>query len=225
MPGVEDLDEPARSIAEAAVRAGLTVDEVRVSSPARAELVAALGLGSVSRSVWAVVWRAVEWVTVQASGSERARCRRCRLPVRWVSTEARGKAIPLDPLPHPSGNVVLVEVEGSSRRVARVLARGEVSPERTYRPHFATCGSRQPARPADDGRQDRAAGAAASAVEDDAPPVSSPPAGARSVPRGEVLVWCDQCAWTTTRPDKPGYARSARLAHRMREHPERGVLA
>lgn len=60
-------------------------------------------------------------------------CRGCGAPVSWART-ARGKHMPLDPEPHPEGNV---EVDAG---VATVVdpAQKALFGER-YMPHWATC--------------------------------------------------------------------------------------
>lgn len=68
-------------------------------------------------------------------------CRACPAPVRWVRTEA-GRAMPLDPVPVPEGNVQLVG------GVAHVLHKDEVpQPGARYVSHFATCPARRPKEP------------------------------------------------------------------------------
>lgn len=68
-------------------------------------------------------------------------CRSCQQPIRWETTPA-GKAIPLDPDPHPSGNVDVVYVGGEL--VAIVLGpadavSAQAAGHKLYRSHFATC--------------------------------------------------------------------------------------
>lgn len=76
-------------------------------------------------------------------------CRSCRAPLLWAVTAAKGKAIPLDPDPHPDGNVELgrrVETaDGRSAPLAHVVDRRqealfeEPSTPARYLSHFATC--------------------------------------------------------------------------------------
>lgn len=70
-------------------------------------------------------------------------CRSCGQPMRWVTTAATGKAMPLDPEPDPAGNVVLSSdlLGGAS---AQVLGAGEAfgareRGETLYMAHHATC--------------------------------------------------------------------------------------
>lgn len=64
-------------------------------------------------------------------------CNTCHATIVFVRTEANGKSMPLDPVPHPDGNVIVVE------GLARVLGPLELllvdgSTDR-FMPHFATC--------------------------------------------------------------------------------------
>lgn len=75
------------------------------------------------------------------------RCQRCRRPIIWAVTMAKesgpgGKAMPLDPIENPAGNVAVQPGHGG-RLLARVLGKNERhSPPAEYlaMPHFATCG-------------------------------------------------------------------------------------
>lgn len=62
-------------------------------------------------------------------------CKRCRRMIIWLRTE-RGKAMPVDEIPNPKGNVILVNGK------AHVLKTDEAKPANvaTLMPHFATCG-------------------------------------------------------------------------------------
>ena len=68
-----------------------------------------------------------------------ARCGSCHAPVRWVTTET-GAAMPLDPDPHPDGNVTPIpgSDDGHGRMVARVHGH-RTAPAPAWRPHWATC--------------------------------------------------------------------------------------
>lgn len=75
-----------------------------------------------------------------------ASCDRCGAGIVWATTTAResgpgGKAMPLDPIENPDGNVAAWR--GHGRRVlARVLTRDEQPDaplEYHAMPHFATC--------------------------------------------------------------------------------------
>lgn len=66
-----------------------------------------------------------------------AACRACSARIRWVKTHA-GKAMPVDPDPHPLGNVQIVDGEAFVLGAERVEeARGKNVP--LYMAHFATC--------------------------------------------------------------------------------------
>jgi hypothetical protein len=72
-----------------------------------------------------------------------ARCRDCGLPIRFARTR-KGRQMPIDPRPHPDGNVLLDEF-GSVRRV---LGKDEPRPtdEVFYIVHRATCPRPRPKR-------------------------------------------------------------------------------
>lgn len=64
-------------------------------------------------------------------------CRSCGAPIRWVRMAESGRANPLDPNPHPSGNIAL-DAEGK----AHYLKRGQetfIAPSERYVSHFSTC--------------------------------------------------------------------------------------
>ena len=64
-------------------------------------------------------------------------CSGCGATIRWVLTIG-GARLPLDPDPHPDGNVVPVEVDGKRR--AKVLTGPEMPAQETaWRAHFTTC--------------------------------------------------------------------------------------
>jgi len=70
-----------------------------------------------------------------------SKCRDCDEPIRWVITTA-GKTMPVDPVPHPEGNVLLTP-DGLTCRVLGPLDRLEqrrIHP--LYLSHFATCEAR-----------------------------------------------------------------------------------
>lgn len=63
----------------------------------------------------------------------------CGRVVRWVVTEA-DRRLPIDPEPHPAGNIVPVVTEAGVR--ARVLGGGQLPvepPAKAYRSHYVTC--------------------------------------------------------------------------------------
>jgi hypothetical protein len=64
-------------------------------------------------------------------------CRSCQARVLWATTEA-GKAMPLDALPHPEGNILLDKSTGRCRVQSGRDAAAEGAGPR-YRSHFATC--------------------------------------------------------------------------------------
>lgn len=64
----------------------------------------------------------------------------CGQVVRWVLTLA-GRRLPIDPQPHPAGNIVPVTLDDGSVR-AQVLGGDRLPvepPRKAYRAHHATC--------------------------------------------------------------------------------------
>lgn len=67
------------------------------------------------------------------------RCRGCRRPVRWATTQAE-RQMPLDPEPNPDGNVVARLGDGQTWYARIPTADRPQSPtERRFMPHVATC--------------------------------------------------------------------------------------
>lgn len=67
-------------------------------------------------------------------------CDGCGAPILWALS-SNGKRMPIDPDPHPDGNVE-VEFLGAEGPVARVLKRGQLpwpGDKPLYRTHFASC--------------------------------------------------------------------------------------
>lgn len=67
-------------------------------------------------------------------------CRSCHAPVTWAETRT-GKTMPVDPDPHPAGNVQLFQ-HPSGAQMADVLGPLEVAANGDrplHRSHFATC--------------------------------------------------------------------------------------
>lgn len=65
------------------------------------------------------------------------KCRKCGEPIRWTMT-MKGKNLPIDPDPHPGGNVQLQEQgpwQPPLAMVHTITAPGVVY----YISHFATC--------------------------------------------------------------------------------------
>ena len=60
-------------------------------------------------------------------------CRSCGAEIRWVRTAANGKAMPLDALPTPAGNVEITPA-GAVVHAQATLDGGE-----RWMPHHATC--------------------------------------------------------------------------------------
>lgn len=60
-------------------------------------------------------------------------CRSCGAAVLWAQTE-NGKVMPVDPAPHPDGNLVLTSIGGGFQVRVDKAAPGE-----KHRSHFVTC--------------------------------------------------------------------------------------
>jgi hypothetical protein len=69
-------------------------------------------------------------------------CRSCGAEIIWITTHPGGRSMPLDPKPHPEGNV-LVDMDARRGVVLSVKSRQvvleETPDEPLYRSHFATC--------------------------------------------------------------------------------------
>ena len=131
------VDDLVRS----AVQLGLTPGELKSSGDARDAVRAGAGLGDLR--VRAEQWRSVlprllEAHETAARRSGGSHCRACAAPVVWGTTEA-GKAMSLDPLPRPDGNVI--RIAQGKRLVLRVLRPRDlpVVGRPAYVSHFVTC--------------------------------------------------------------------------------------
>lgn len=62
------------------------------------------------------------------------KCRSCGAPIRWALTE-RSRNIPVDPDPHPEGNLRVEDRHGLDAAI--IVAPG--TEPGLYRSHFATC--------------------------------------------------------------------------------------
>lgn len=66
-------------------------------------------------------------------------CRSCAQPIIWCVTQ-NGYDMPVDPQPHPTGNIVLEQRGGGLKPVATVLnSKDRAGRMGTHRSHFATC--------------------------------------------------------------------------------------
>jgi hypothetical protein len=137
-----EVDSVGVLLAKAAVDQGLTPGELRGSTGASAALrlgvEAAAGVGH-DEAGWPEALVALDLAcerAVRASG-KLTRCSSCDQPVRWVLTVA-GKRMPLDPLPHPMGNVVFA-IAGKSSVVMVVAPKDLPVAAVSFRAHFATC--------------------------------------------------------------------------------------
>lgn len=69
-------------------------------------------------------------------------CASCHLPIRWGVSEATGHRMPVNPEPHPMGNLRLTETGGDPQvsvfntDIARAVRQGG---EPLYLSHHATC--------------------------------------------------------------------------------------
>ncbi len=134
---VEDLTRVA-------VGFGVTSAELRGSKDVRESVAAQAGVAQPLQDHWRGVVERLDRVHEREAASHHgkagpARCGGCDAPVRWVTTEA-GKAMSIDPLPRPRGNIILVH-QGQSRLVAQVVQRYAlpVVGRPAYQSHFASC--------------------------------------------------------------------------------------
>lgn len=127
--------EVSRLLVEAAADRGITVNELR-DKRIREQLVTAIGDRRATSTTWSQTEKGLDWVTRQRSGV-RDSCKACGAPVQWVESVKNDKAMPIDPLPHPNGNL-RIERRGSGL-LAHVVPKSAPRPERAYRTHFATC--------------------------------------------------------------------------------------
>lgn len=140
--------QPAQLVAAEVVRLGWTVHEVKSRQDVQV-VAGSLGLSGLSTADHRLVRDRLKRATIRAAGS-RSSCRRCKAPLRFVLTGAHDREMPIDPLPHSAGNVVLHRVPGLMRPRAEVLGRvDDASAWPRYRPHFATCpdAAREPVGP------------------------------------------------------------------------------
>lgn len=140
MTAVETRSVAVR-LAEVAVDGGSTPNELRGSTSAalRLSVEIAAGTGVVDEPGWVDALIALDAAferAVRATGKV-TRCSSCDQPVRWVLTVA-GARMPLDPLPHPMGNVMFA-IAGS-KSVVQVVPNTDLPVAATsFRAHFATC--------------------------------------------------------------------------------------
>lgn len=127
--------EVARALVETAADLGVTVNELRDKN-IRTQLVDAIGKRRVTSTSWSQAEKGLDWITRQRTGV-RTSCKACGAPVMWVESVKNEKAMPIDPLPHPRGNVRL-EALGSGL-IAHVVPKSAPAPAKAYRSHFATC--------------------------------------------------------------------------------------
>lgn len=128
-------------LAEVALEGGSTPNELRGSAQValRCGVELASGTGVVDEPGWVEALVALDLAlerAVRAVG-KLTRCSSCDQPVRWVLTVA-GKRMPLDPMPHPMGNVVFA-ITGSKAVVQVVSNQDLPTPGVSFRSHFATC--------------------------------------------------------------------------------------
>lgn len=124
--------ERLQELTAAAVGLGLSVHELRRSY--RAVMLRA-GVRDVTRQEWQAVRERLDRAA-QRAGS--GRCSSCRAWVLWGTT-ARGKSMPLDPLPHPRGNVTIERSPAGGVSVTVHSRSALPLPPPAYRTHFVSC--------------------------------------------------------------------------------------
>lgn len=125
----------SRQLVELAADAGVTVPELR-SKQVRDDLVKSAGRRRVTGSNWSDAERGLDWETRRRTGV-RESCKACGAPVLWVESVKNEKPMPVDPLPHPKGNLLLEKFGAGI--LAHVIPKSAPRPARAHRPHFATC--------------------------------------------------------------------------------------
>ena len=128
-------------LAQAAVDLGVTPVELQGSSDVRDQVRVHAGLGElpVMPGQWRLVVPKVRDAHEAAARSHGgSRCRACAAPIVWGETEL-GKAMPVDPLPRPDGNVI--RIAQGRRLVLRVLGPGSKAGlgRPAYFSHYVTC--------------------------------------------------------------------------------------
>ncbi|MBP9918697.1 MAG: hypothetical protein KBF43_08940 [Dermatophilaceae bacterium] len=126
------MSDRAAMLGRAAVGLGLSVHELRRS---RRAVVLAAGV----RDVTAEEWRAAR--SVLERESQRAasgRCSTCSAWVFWGAT-VKGKSMPVDPLPHPRGNVTVARTPAGGARLTVHPNSALPLPPPAHRSHFVTC--------------------------------------------------------------------------------------
>lgn len=139
---VQPSPDRAHRVALLAAELGLTVPEVRDRS-VREDLCrrADVMRSALTGRDWTAVARALAQITVaQAALPVGSLCRRCKAPVRWI-VMTTGSRMPLDPLPHPHGNILLEQRNAAGAVHGRVLPLRDlpVLDAPAYRSHFVTC--------------------------------------------------------------------------------------
>lgn len=68
-------------------------------------------------------------------------CRTCKAPIRWCITAAKGRRIPLDPIPVDDGNCWVMHYEGGVPVVGVALNGDGVPAAEAHRyvAHWVTC--------------------------------------------------------------------------------------
>lgn len=125
-------------VALAAIDLGLTVNEL-LNPQTRNELAASLELFGFTSHQWLEAGKALAWLTRRQTGAT-ASCSSCASPVLWAVTDPERKNMPIDPLPHKDGTILLERI--GQAVVARVLHHWELrayADQPRYRSHFATC--------------------------------------------------------------------------------------
>ncbi|MDE9364567.1 hypothetical protein PZ938_03035 [Luteipulveratus sp. YIM 133132] len=133
----------AVDVARLAARRGVVPSELRPRAAAgpqvRAELVEASGSNLDAtewRQVAQLLSKHLEKAARTGLGSPGS-CQACGQSVRWVETQ-NARHMPIDPLPHPRGNVTLRRQGQGVVAVVHGLQQLPL-PDEAYRPHRATC--------------------------------------------------------------------------------------
>lgn len=137
-----NISERVHRLASAAAELGLTVNEVSAHIP---QIALRSGVGRPTKTELTQLRQRLEWLTAR-QGRTGDKCPSCHAPIIWAVT-AKGKTMPVDPLPHPNGNATIERTAAGGVLITIHSRHADLQEGAAYRPHFATCPSTR-AKPA-----------------------------------------------------------------------------
>lgn len=134
----------ALDLARKAVSLGFVQSELREAEHRR-DLQVAAHVSGVRPEEWHEVRQLLAERTERAARATQnaGHCHSCGQAVRWVVT-VNGRRMPIDPLPHPRGNVELRPLGSQLTAFVHDNRELPLSIDRVYRAHAATCPNRRP---------------------------------------------------------------------------------